>query len=102
MEKEQYFFVEWMIIEKQMDAYFEEGFPENQGLFECGVIVREHYQQEVMETMETWWAELKKHPYRDQMSLPYAIWKTKTDIEVINGNVWRSELYLRKPHVNGW
>lgn len=87
-------------IEKQMNAYFEEGFPENQGLFECGVIIRKHNQHEVMETMETWWSELKKYPYRDQMSFPYAIWKNGQDFKIISGTLWKTDLFLRKLHLN--
>lgn len=51
--------------------------PINFGLWATGIIVRD---KSVKELEETWWDMVKNYSHRDQLTLPYASWKTKTDV----------------------
>jgi len=63
------------IINKQLDFYRSEGLPENENVSATGVLIRRH--NEIKEFNNLWWSQVNKYSYRDQISLPYARWKTK-------------------------
>jgi len=64
-------------ILKQIEKYKKEKMPENFGLFSPGIMLRKHNDR-TNKLMKTWWNEIKNtENYRDQISLPYAIWKNK-------------------------
>ncbi|ONI47977.1 hypothetical protein AN644_03200 [Candidatus Epulonipiscium fishelsonii] len=61
-------------IDKQILKYSKEGFPKHYGLYDNTVIVRKH--NEICKLiMQKWWKELNKYTFRDQLSLPYTLWK---------------------------
>ncbi len=63
-------------IEKQINKYKKEGFPENYGLFECGIIVCNQKNENSTKLLNDWWIEFEKQKsFRDQISLPYILWK---------------------------
>lgn len=62
-------------IKAQMDKYADEGFPENFGLPMGGMLYRQHNAPSVQLIMELWSEEIRKHSERDQLSLPYVLWK---------------------------
>jgi len=71
---------------QQMDRYRQEGFPANYGLTENGIIFRRHHESAVVNLMEAWWQEYLSGGKRDQISLPYLLWKNNTFIsEVTEG-----------------
>jgi hypothetical protein len=55
------------------------------GLYECGFIIRRHT-PEVISLCETWWAEISRWSFRDQVSFPVALEKhiNKVKISPIN------------------
>lgn len=67
------------LAKSQVDAYRKEGFPHHYGLFENTVLIRNHHDETTGRLMEIWWQEYLKYPTRDQLSLPYVIWKTGYD-----------------------
>ena len=89
-----------LLVRKQLETYKNNGFQDNIGLFEAGILVRAHNDLWVIEAMEQWWHEIKTHTQRDQLSLPYVLWKTGLDFHVIKGNNRKSELFVRKEHKN--
>lgn len=77
-----------------MDAYFErlrqQKFPENFGLLACNILVREHHNPTCIQIMDDWWHEFSKHIKRDQVSLPYVLFKnslTVDDVATLGLNV---------------
>lgn len=60
---------------KQVGAYLNEGYPDNQGLYECGCIVRNHNDETIRKLMRDWENEIMRYSFRDQISLPYVCWK---------------------------
>lgn len=74
------------IVIQQMSRYAEEGFPEKFGMTENGVLFRRHHDKNVVALMEAWWLEYCSGGKRDQLSLPYLIWRHKIGVaEVIEG-----------------
>ena len=67
------------IISKQMERYKDEGFPEDMGLLENGLLVRKHTDK-TAETCKVWYEEILGGTHKDQISLMYAIWKTNISV----------------------
>lgn len=78
------------LMEEQIFQYKQEGMPDNFGLIETNFIVRKHMNFKCIELMENWWNNILKWSKRDQLSLPYVIWKsgyTMHDLGFIGRNV---------------
>ena len=58
------------VIRKQVERYRKAGFPEDDGLPWCGLIIRRHTDQ-IKRLNERWWAEICRGSLRDQISFPY-------------------------------
>lgn len=88
-------------IDEQIAYYKRDGFPENFGLYECGVMARDMDNQEVKELGLAWMNHNLLFSYQDQISLPYCLWKTGykpdklpvsfRDFEWVHINAHRSE-----------
>lgn len=63
------------LVQTQVDRYRSEYFPEQWGLWRCGIMVRNPKDDNITELCDTWWDEVDKGTYRDQVSFPYACWK---------------------------
>ena len=88
------------ITKKQIKAYKKESFPHHYGLYENSILIRKHHDAETCHLMETWWKEYLKYPTRDQLSLPYVIWKTGYDRKSIHilGKNWFLNPRFNKTH----
>jgi len=64
------------LIREQMNRYKNLGFPRHFGLSENNILLRNHLNADVVSLMDSWWQELSKETRRDQLSLPYVIWKS--------------------------
>jgi hypothetical protein len=86
------------LIEAQVSAYRQEGFPDRFGLFACGVILRRHT-PEVTAINDLWWKQVEQFSHRDQISLPYVLWKLKSPIPiVIPGHCYENEWFVHGGH----
>lgn len=63
-------------IKKQMQRYKHEGLPVGLGLTENNILLRNHNVVSVIAAMTAWWKELQNETKRDQLSLPYVIWRS--------------------------
>src|SRR5690606_11479765 len=61
-------------ISRQIRYFKEEGFPDDVGLFLNGFFIREYSKKE-NELCEEVWKILNEYTSRDQIALPYAMWK---------------------------
>lgn len=74
-------------LRSQVEKYKKEGFPENYGMLECNVIVTDLKNDNALKIFKCWWNEfLNSDSRRDQLSLPYILWKNKIEIKDI-GNL---------------
>jgi hypothetical protein len=62
-------------IREQMDRYQKYNFPQEFGLSETRILIRQHNKKNVIETMELWWDEYQEGAERDQLSFEFATWK---------------------------
>lgn len=81
-------------MKAQTDRYKEEGFPKEFGLYECNVIVSDLKNKESEKILNSWWEEFEKSKsYRDQIVLPYVVWKNGfdfNDIGSLGNNVYKN------------
>jgi len=75
-----------MNIMEQVDRYKQEGMPNNYGLWWCGMIMRNTKNTNVSDIENIWWDEINKNTPRDQLSLPFILWKNNIKIDTININ----------------
>lgn len=61
------------VINKQIAEYYENNFPVNFGMWSSGFMIRD---KSTKEMCELWYSKLEEHSHRDQLSLPWALWKT--------------------------
>ncbi|WP_407215650.1 glycosyltransferase domain-containing protein, partial [Enterobacter kobei] len=68
-------------IKYQLSKYKDEGFDYKE-LFEANILLRNHNDPQVIELMSAWWLEYKneRNSKRDQLALPYVLWKKKYHI----------------------
>ena len=78
-------------INKQVNDYKIDGFPHHFGMRELSIIYRNHSDRWCYELMKEWWEQVNKYTMRDQISLPYLLWKHGKDINYIKslGGNWR-------------
>lgn len=88
-------------IKKQIKRYKKEGFPPHFGLLECTLLFIQIGDNSKL-LFSNWWDEFtKSRSGRDQLALPYTIWKMKLnpkDIAVIGTNVWKAKRFVATPH----
>lgn len=70
-------------LDEQVEFYKREGFPEQYGLFECGVSARDLSNPKVKELGELWHSQNLTWSYQDQVSFPYCLWKTNFKPDVL-------------------
>jgi len=83
-------------LDEQVAFYRSEGFPEGFGLYECGVMARDMTAPHVEGVGELWLRQNLKWSYQDQVSLPYVLWKTKFQPDILP----TSFRYMNWIHIN--
>ncbi len=81
-------------LSEQAKKYKEKGFPAAFGLYECNVIVSDLHNKMAKKLLDDWWQEfLESESMRDQIALPYVVWKNGLgfdDIGSLGRNVYRN------------
>jgi len=85
-------------IHRQLDIYKKEGLPSHYGMAQTCMLFRWHNNEECITLMEAWWDEMEKYGHRDQLSFPYALWKTGIKIGFLDKKIFKSEYFRRIPH----
>jgi hypothetical protein len=71
----------------QMKKYKRAGMPESFGLTENGIMFRRHNAPKMIMLTQDWWNELTHENQRDQLSLPYMLWKHGEPIQHMDESV---------------
>ncbi|WP_435066122.1 glycosyltransferase domain-containing protein [Halobaculum sp. EA56] len=71
-------------IRAQIEAYRDEGLPEEWGLTANRLLLRQHTSPDVKQLMKDWWRELETYSSRDQLSLPFVLWKHDVDVTLMD------------------
>lgn len=85
-------------IEKLKEFYKKENFKDDIGLAENTIHVKRHHDPTVKKTMKIWYNMVENYSGRDQLSLMYAISKTKLKVKWIDKSVWDNEWFANKKH----
>lgn len=87
---------------EQLKRYKKAGFPKKYGMLECNVIVTDLKNQYAKKILESWWSEfLRSGSMRDQIAMPYILWKKGYAIENIGNlgyNVYRNPKLRKREH----
>lgn len=79
------------VIIQQMAYYLNEGYPQNNGLYLGGCMVRNHNEPAVIKIMEQWWEQVNRFSKRDQISLPYVMYKNQFHCNLCDLNLYDNE-----------
>jgi len=88
------------LVEQQVEHYEKEGFPSGFGLLETAIVARRN-SSKVRELNELWWQEICLGSHRDQLSIMYALWKTKLPFCTLPGSRDCSRLCRLYSHRSG-
>lgn len=87
------------VINAQLARYESRGMPMNFGVTANGIIFRSGQSLRLLPIMEKWWVEFSEGVKRDQISLPFVLWMTGTQIHKLPFYVWDLNPYFRiVPH----
>ena len=79
------------MLELQLSWYLEQGFPDNIGLWACGIIARKHNANNI-EFGNSWFLENARWSIQDQISFAYLVWERQFSFGLFPGNLWKSPL----------
>lgn len=71
------------LVNEQVNYYKKNGYPSGNGLYELSAFIKNS--KKSMLTSLIWWENICKFSSRDQISFPYAVWKSKVDIVILEG-----------------
>lgn len=81
-------------LEKQVQHYFDNGYPDGHSLWASGVIGRSAANRELdAEIGDEWLFEVSRWGFQDQLSLPYILWKHNAQPAKIGTDLWAN------PHI---
>lgn len=86
------------VIDRQMEKYFEEGYPKDNGLALCLVLFRRRTAQTI-QFNEGWWQEIKAHSRRDQLSFNYVASKQRLRFAHFPGFIGRNSHFHWGQHI---
>lgn len=84
-------------LQAQTAHYREENMPASHGLYETSLLWRKHSPHNA-ELMQSWWHEVLTRSVRDQLSLPYILWKNGETIHTLDYRQWHDPYFLQFPH----
>jgi hypothetical protein len=80
------------VILRQLDYYKTQGYPARNGLYATNLLARKHTKK-TRRLMDSWWNQVETFSCRDQISLPYVLWKCDFDVSVYPDKL-RKDLFL--------
>jgi hypothetical protein len=84
-------------VYEQVFKYTQEGYPANNGLYECPVILRKN-SEKVNEFNEAWWNEINTYSKRDQISFAYLVKKMGLKVGTFEGSIENNSVFKKHPH----
>lgn len=87
-------------LEAQTAAYRAAGFPAQNGLWNTMVLARRRTDA-IVQLGRAWWAEIERHTLRDQVSLPFVLWKLGIVPTALGPDIYRrgaSKYFMRGSH----
>lgn len=88
------------VIDIQMQKYRAEGYPTNNGLVDCGVLLRRHT-ADMARFNEMWHKEIMEGSRRDQLSFNYVAHKLNFQYQLLPGTYFRNQHFRWIRHAKG-
>lgn len=85
------------VVDKHMQRYRMDKYPEQNGLHETGVILRRHTKA-VEDFNNLWWSEVSTGSRRDQLSFDYCLWKSGLKVTEFPLTIWNNMLVKLEKH----
>lgn len=83
----------------QYNQYVKNGFKDDLGLAECGLLIRSHNDHQLIPVMEEWWREFNIGIRRDQISiLPSISMLQYKKWTYMDGSIWHNQFCKITPH----
>lgn len=83
------------IITKQVNDYYNSGYPPNNSLAVTMQLLRRHNTVECKKFSERWWEEIKYRSKRDQLSFNYTSWVTNVPFVYFKGDSRNTKHFLQ-------
>ena len=93
--------IDMSLLNKQIREYKANGYKDEIPLLEATIILRKHTDIRCIEVMDNWWSEFNRFVPRDQISLPYVLWKNgikKENITFMGNNKYLNPCFYIMPH----
>ncbi len=85
-------------LREQAEHYRRQNYPKRNGLMASGIIARDMRNEQLPRIDEEWWAENVNWSYKDQLSLPYVLWKNKYGYDPVYLDLWRNHWFAMVEH----
>ena len=86
-------------VVEQLENYARDGYKLSSQLYAAGVLFRRHRNKDFLDqTMSLWWEQINNYCSRDQISLPYVLWKSSAPHEVYNIDIFDNPYFQRLAH----
>lgn len=86
-------------LTRQFVDYENEGLPKNNGLISSGILMRRK-DDRVNQFCETWWSQVEKYSFRDQVAFGYAQWKHPGVHNSIQWDYTTQKEFIHIPHLH--
>lgn len=83
---------------QQVEHYYAKRFPDDIGLYAATVMARDHASRQMHRLGRLWLRENLRWSFRDQLSLPYLLWKLEIQPGVIPYDLWDNHLLTMVAH----
>lgn len=86
---------------KQVSRYKACGYNNDIPMLEATILIRKHNDDKCIKVMNDWWSEFIKYSPRDQLSLPYVLWKNDVslkDVTVLGNNEYLNPRFYINNH----
>ena len=90
------------VMRAEYTAHAADGFGDNVGLFDSSIIFKNHTSPRLNAAMEHWDRSFQHYKTRDQLSLPYIIWKHGLIVHRLTGSSRQAnDTFHFYPHIKG-
>jgi hypothetical protein len=84
----------------QVAHYRRKGFKDNRGLYAGTILVRDNSSRRIRRLGRLWMKENLRWTSRDQLSLPYLLWRLNIEPAVIPFDLWDNDLFSMVAHTS--
>lgn len=86
------------VIDNQVHMIQQSGYKDDNELIAGGILLRQHNQKDVIQTMEDWWKIICEYSRRDQLSFNYVAWKNNFMFDITDLNIMDNQYFKRFAH----